>query len=202
MPRENADHRLVVRGTEILPGDPRQRYREKIARITLDSMVQFVGLLDAERHGARDQQGRARRGRDHPLRCRGKAVLDDLLVAGFGGDQPGRSETRSRARRRGEFVRWDTQIYGRAGGKETIIIDASLMPVFDDAGDGRVHLLPKGGISPRRKRRSERSPRRTSSCRACSSASESSTRSRRSSSPTSATSCARRWHSSSVPRSG
>ncbi|MDT9081667.1 PAS domain-containing protein, partial [Escherichia coli] len=24
----------------------------------------------------------------------------------------------------GEFVRWDTQIYGRAGGKETIIIDA------------------------------------------------------------------------------
>ena len=47
MPRDNADHRLVVRGTEILPGDPRQRYREKIARITLDSMVQFVGLLDA-----------------------------------------------------------------------------------------------------------------------------------------------------------
>ena len=41
---------------------------------------------------------------------------------------------RSRARRKGEFVRWDTQIYGRAGGKETIIIDASLMPVKDDEG--------------------------------------------------------------------
>src|SRR6187551_2804069 len=43
---EAARH-VVVYGTEIVPGDPRQRQREKIARITLDSMVQFVGLLDA-----------------------------------------------------------------------------------------------------------------------------------------------------------
>ena len=35
----------------------------------------------------------------------------------------------------GEFVRWDTPIYGRAGGKETIIIDGSLMPVKDEHGE-------------------------------------------------------------------
>ena len=35
----------------------------------------------------------------------------------------------------GEFVRWDTEIYGRAGGKETIIIDASLCPVRDEHGN-------------------------------------------------------------------
>ena len=35
----------------------------------------------------------------------------------------------------GEFVRWDTEIYGRAGGKETIIIDASLCPVKDEQGN-------------------------------------------------------------------
>ena len=35
----------------------------------------------------------------------------------------------------GEFVRWDAEIYGRAGGKETIIIDASLMPVKDEQGN-------------------------------------------------------------------
>jgi hypothetical protein len=35
--------------------------------------------------------------------------------------------------RRAEFVRWDTEIYGRAGA-QTIIIDVSLMPVLDDAG--------------------------------------------------------------------
>ena len=32
-------------------------------------------------------------------------------------------------------MRWDTEIYGRAGGKETIIIDASLMPVKDEQGN-------------------------------------------------------------------
>jgi|ERR1700690_3813938 len=37
-----------VRGTELLASDTRDQYRQKIARITLDSMVQFVGLLDAE----------------------------------------------------------------------------------------------------------------------------------------------------------
>jgi PAS domain S-box-containing protein len=35
----------------------------------------------------------------------------------------------------GEFVRWDTPIFGRAGGKETIIIDASVMPVKDERGE-------------------------------------------------------------------
>ena len=35
----------------------------------------------------------------------------------------------------GEFVRWDTEIFGRAGGKETIIIDASLCPVKDEQGN-------------------------------------------------------------------
>src|SRR4051812_45754316 len=48
MPPDHTPRPLVVRGTEVLPTDSRQRYREKIARITLDSMVQFVGLLDAE----------------------------------------------------------------------------------------------------------------------------------------------------------
>lgn len=42
------DRAITVHGTRIAVGEIRQRYREKIARITLDSMVQFVGLLDAE----------------------------------------------------------------------------------------------------------------------------------------------------------
>ena len=48
MPSHDPSRPATVRGTEIISTDPRQRYREKIARITLDSMVQFVGLLDAE----------------------------------------------------------------------------------------------------------------------------------------------------------
>ena len=39
---------VKVRGTELLASDTREQYRQKLARITLDSMVQFVGLLDAK----------------------------------------------------------------------------------------------------------------------------------------------------------
>jgi adenylate cyclase len=42
-------HDLVnVLGTEISADDSRDLHRQKIARITLDAMVQFVGLLDAQ----------------------------------------------------------------------------------------------------------------------------------------------------------
>ena len=39
---------INVRGTELLASDTKEQYRQKLARITLDSMVQFVGLLDAD----------------------------------------------------------------------------------------------------------------------------------------------------------
>ena len=47
MPAPHASRLITVRGTEIVSTDPRRSFREKIARVTLDSMVQFVGLLDA-----------------------------------------------------------------------------------------------------------------------------------------------------------
>ena len=126
---------ISVHGTRITPGETRERYREKIARITLDSMVQFVGLLDAK----------------GTVLEINKVALDavGITLADVEGqpfwttfwwqvsrrDQRQRSAMRSRAPRKGEFVRWDTPIYGRAGGKETIIIDASLMPVKDERGE-------------------------------------------------------------------
>jgi adenylate cyclase len=45
---DNPKSSFVVRGTEILPTDPPRLRLQKLARITLDSMVQFVGLLDAQ----------------------------------------------------------------------------------------------------------------------------------------------------------
>ncbi len=44
--KDRPGDRVKVRDTELTAGDSRERYREKIARITLDSKVQFVGLLD------------------------------------------------------------------------------------------------------------------------------------------------------------
>ena len=130
---ERADNRIVVHGTELVPSDARQRYREKIARITLDSMIQFVGLLDA---------------RGTVLEINKVALdavgidLTDVEGKPFWtsfwwqvSEEINATLKASIARAaQGEIVRWDTPIYGRAGGKETIIIDASLSPVFDDAG--------------------------------------------------------------------
>src|SRR5271170_2219809 len=125
---------LCVRGTELSPSDTRERYRQKLARITLDSMVQFVGLLDAK----------------------GTVLeINQVALDGVGiklSDVEGKpfwttfwwqvSEEINAVLResilrasQGELVRWDAEIYGRAGGKETIIIDASLCPVKDEQGN-------------------------------------------------------------------
>jgi PAS domain S-box-containing protein len=124
---------IVVRGTEILATDPRQQYRQKIARVTLDSMVQFVALLDAEgtileiNKVALDAVGITL------ADVEGKPLWTTFWwqVSAATNDELRAMIARAAA---GEFVRWDTEIYGRSGGKETIIIDASLMPVTDDAG--------------------------------------------------------------------
>ena len=128
------DRALAVRGTEILPTDTRQRYREKVARITLDSMVQFVGLLDAS--------GTVLEINQVALDAVG-ITLADVEGKPFWttfwwqvSDDINRVLRESIARAAGgEFVRWDTPIFGRAGGRETIIIDASLSPVVDDRGN-------------------------------------------------------------------
>jgi PAS domain S-box-containing protein len=128
------DTTITVHGTRISPGDTHERYREKIARITLDSMVQFVGLLDA----------------NGTVLEINKVALDGVGVslAEVAGRpfwmtfwwqvspevNQGIRDAIARARN-GEFVRWDTQIFGRAGGTETIIIDASVMPVKDERGE-------------------------------------------------------------------
>jgi PAS domain S-box-containing protein len=133
MLRDSADTRLVVRGTEILLTDPARIRLQKLARITLDSMVQFVGLLDAKgtvleiNKVALDAVGISL------SEVEGKPFWTTFW---WQVSEPINATLRQMIARAatGEFVRWDTPIYGRAGGKETIIIDASLCPVMDDHG--------------------------------------------------------------------
>ena len=142
-----------VRGTELSASDTRERYREKIARITLDSMVQFVGLLDAKgtvleiNKVALDAVGiKLADVEGRPFWTTFWWQVSDEVNATL-------RETIARAAQ-GEFVRWDTAIYGRAGGKETIIIDASLMPVTDD--DGKVVFISAEGRDITEKKAYER----------------------------------------------
>ena len=131
--KTNTSLPVNVRGTVVLASDTREQYREKIARITLDSMVQFVGLLDAE--------GTVLEINKVALDAVG-IKLSDVEGKPFWttfwwqvSEEINATLRKSIARAaQGEFVRWDTEIYGRAGGKETIIIDASLCPVKDEQG--------------------------------------------------------------------
>jgi PAS domain S-box-containing protein len=135
MPPESKPARSInVRGTELLASDTRERYREKIARIALDSMVQFVGLLDAKgtvleiNKVALDAVGITL------ADVEGKPFWETFWWQVSDEVNLNLRQLIPRAAK-GEFVRWDTPIYGRAGGKETIIIDASLMPVTDEHGE-------------------------------------------------------------------
>ena len=137
----------------------RIKTRLQNARVT-HSIFLFVGLLDAQgtvleiNKVALDAVGLTL------ADVEGKPFWDTFWWQVSRGDQRGPC-ARSIARpARGEFVRWDTPLYGRAGGKETIIIDASVMPGQGRPGEGRVHLLPKAVTSPRRRRRSGRSPQK------------------------------------------
>src|SRR5436190_4557490 len=130
---ERAGENTVVPGTEIDPADPPRIRLQKLARITLDSMVQFVGLLDA---------------RGTVLEIN-KVALDavGITLADVEGKpfwttfwwqvseeaNQGIRDAIARAAK-GEFVRWDTPLFASADGSITIIIDASLMPVKDESG--------------------------------------------------------------------
>jgi PAS domain S-box-containing protein len=153
MSSQEPTHPLTVRGTEIISTDPRQRYREKIARVTLDSMVQFVGLLDAE--------GTVLEINKVALDAVG-LTLGDVEGKPFWttfwwqvSDEANQSIRDAIARAvKGEFVRWDTPLYASPDGSITIIIDASVMPVKDD--EGKVVFLACEGRDITEKKAQER----------------------------------------------
>jgi PAS domain S-box-containing protein len=122
-----------VRGTQLLAGDTREQYRQKLARITLDSMVQFVGLLDAHGTVLEINQVALDGGGQKLSDVEGKPFWTTFWWQVSDEINRVLKESILRAAQ-GEFVRWDTEIYGRAGGKETIVIDASLCPVLDEHG--------------------------------------------------------------------
>ena len=130
---ERAGENIVVRGTEIDPGDAPRIRLQKLARITLDSMVQFVGLLDAQgtvleiNKVALDAVGITL------ADVEGKPFWTTFWWQVSEEANQGIRDAIARAAK-GEFVRWDTPLFASADGSITIIIDASLMPVKDESG--------------------------------------------------------------------
>jgi PAS domain S-box-containing protein len=131
-----------VRGTTILSTDNPQQYREKLARIAMDEMYQFVAVLDAQ--GTLLEVNRA------ALEGAGLKLSDvkgkPFWKCFWWGVSREIQETLEQAISRvskGEFVRYDVEVYGRASGKETIVIDFSMIPVADEQGK-IVFIVPEG----------------------------------------------------------
>jgi PAS domain S-box-containing protein len=150
---ENSKGAVVVRGTEILPTDSPRLRRQKLARITLDSMVQFVGLLDAQGTVLEINQVALDAVGVKLSEVEGKPFWTTFWWQVSEEINATLRESIARAAQ-GEFVRWDTSIYGRAGGRETIVIDASLCPVVDD--DGNVVFICAEGRDITQKKAHER----------------------------------------------
>jgi PAS domain S-box-containing protein len=144
---------ISVGGVNVAATEPRDQYRQKIARISLDCMVQYVGLLDAEGtvleinrtaldaagYTIADVEGR-------PLWTTYWWLVNDEV------NQNLRDAIRRAAQ--GEFVRWDTEIYSGGGDRNIVIIDAVLSPVKDD--DGRVVFICAEGRDITEKKAYER----------------------------------------------
>ncbi|QRK08849.1 PAS domain S-box protein [Archangium violaceum] len=143
---------LHVRHVELLAEDDPQRHREKLARIVLDEMYQFVGLLDVkgtllEVNRAALEGGGIRR--DDIL---GRPFWESRWWLVSAGTQAQLRRAVARAAL-GAFIRYDVEVYGQAAGEETIIIDFSLIPVKDKAG--RVVFLLAEGRNITEKKRAE-----------------------------------------------
>lgn len=148
-----------VRDVVLSVDDDATTRREKLARVILDELYEFVGLLDAEGHTLEINRAA----------LEGAGIcLDDIAGTPFwearwwAVSNESRDEARSMVERaaNGEFVRCDVEVYGRDAGVETIIVDYSLTPIRDR--DGRiVFLLPEGRNITDKKRAEAELARRT-----------------------------------------
>lgn len=133
---------VSVRGVLIRDADAQDVRQQKMARVILDSMYQFLGLLDVDgavleiNQAALDGAGLAR---------------EDVIGKPFWQARwwSVSEEVRQRVRemiaeaRSGRFVRCDFEVFGDLHGSRTIVIDFSLTPILDDAGQV-AFLLPEG----------------------------------------------------------
>ncbi|MGN6667721.1 MAG: PAS domain S-box protein [Trinickia sp.] len=125
----------IVRGTELRPDEPSDVTQSKLARIALNELTTFVALLSP---GGTVLECN----RDHiatllqPQAARiGQPLTDALPNAA---EQPGLPESVSRAIARaadGETVRLDLAVQPAAAGRPAVVLDATLRPVRDDAGE-------------------------------------------------------------------
>ncbi|MGE5472323.1 MAG: ATP-binding protein [Bacteroidota bacterium] len=133
---------ISVKGVVLLSDDGVAVRRQKFARVILDAMYQFLGLLDVN-GTVLEINSAALEGAGLTLdRVIGKPFWEARWWAIS-------EEVRQQVKgmieqaRKGEFVRCDMEIYGDSHGSKTIFVDFSLTPIRDDEGNV-AFLLPEG----------------------------------------------------------
>jgi PAS domain S-box-containing protein len=138
--------------------DTRERYRQKLARITLDSMVHLIGLLDA--NGAVIDINRAALDKAgiKLADIEGKSFLSTPWAQGADDFKAAWTNAMRRAVD-GERLRFDMPGRGSAG-SETIIIENSLSPVKDKRGNVVFIAIEARDVTEQRVREREIARRR------------------------------------------
>lgn len=133
---------LSVKGVQLSAADTDDVRRQKFARIILDAMYQFLGLLDVD--GTVLEINRS------ALEGAGIA-LDDVVGRPFwearwwAVSDDAREQVRNMVAHaaQGHFIRRDMEVFGDLQGEKSIIVDFSLTPIRDDQ-DRVAFLLPEG----------------------------------------------------------
>lgn len=133
---------VSVKEVTLSPADPADVRRQKLARIILDSMYQFLGLLDVEGNVIEINQSALDGAGIELAEVVGKPFWEARWWA-LSEDTRARVRAMIAEARSGRFVRGDMEIFGEARGNETIVVDFSLTPILGN--DGQVaFLLPEG----------------------------------------------------------
>lgn len=133
---------LQLRNVTLRAADDPQTFSEKLARVVFDGLYEFVGLLDAKGNTLEINQAALDGAGIRLDDIRGKPFWEARWWQVSRETQEEQRKLIQRASS-GEFVRCDVEVYGRASGEETIIVDYSLLPIRDRSGQV-VFLLPEG----------------------------------------------------------
>jgi PAS domain S-box-containing protein len=136
----------------ISAGDDLQTTREKLARVVLDEMYQFVGLLDANGNTLEVNRSALDGAGIHLDEIQGKPFWETRWWAVSQETSELQRQLVARAAG-GEVIRCDVDIFGEDAGEHTITIDFSLLPVRDDAG--KILFLLAEGRNITEKKRAE-----------------------------------------------